>query len=221
MHYITKFHANTKVKAGARFTRLIVLGAIRRERDISGTSHIVWHCQCDCGKEIETRSCNLLHGDTNSCGCYVRDKLRERATHGHARGKRPSTEWTTWKNMVLRCTNPSVDAYPYYGGRGISVCERWMKFEHFIADMGCKPTKHHTIERNDVNGNYEQGNCRWATMLEQGANKQNTRLLTAFGETLHMQEWCRRTGILQGTLWDRLDRGWPVERALSEPVKKR
>jgi len=121
--------------------------------------------------------------------------------------------------MLLRCNDPNVDAYPWYGGRGIRVCERWQNFENFLADVGLRPSKAHTIERNDVNGHYEPGNVRWATRREQGANKRNNRHITAFGETLHMQEWCRRFDIKQGTLWDRLDRGWPVERALSEPVK--
>jgi hypothetical protein len=120
--------------------------------------------------------------------------------------------------MIGRCENTTTDAYPWYGGRGIKVCDRWRTFENFLADLGERPSKDHTLERGDVNGNYEPGNVRWATRLEQGANKRNNRNLTAFGETLHMQEWCRRFGILQGTLWDRLDRGWDVERALSTPV---
>jgi hypothetical protein len=219
--YLTKIHALTKVRAGMRFTRLTVLGAVRRDRDISGHSILVWHCRCECGNEIETRSPNLLSGDTNSCGCYVRDKLIERATHGHTKSGKHSTEYVCWKNIIARCSDQNADAYPWYGGRGIKVCERWQKFENFIADMGFKPSPKHSIERDDVDRDYEPGNCRWATAAEQGANKRNTRLLTAFGKTMHMNEWCRHLGILQGTLWDRLDRGWSVERALTEPVKRR
>ncbi len=218
MQYLTKLHALTKVKAGMRFTRLAVLGCIRKERDISGRSMLVWHCRCDCGKEIETRSSNLLSGDTNSCGCYVRDLCIGRAVHGHARDGRRSPELLSWKNMHDRCTNPKTDAYPWYGGRGIKVCARWNTFASFLADVGPRPSRDYTLERLNTNGNYEPDNVVWATRMQQGANKRNNRLLTVFGETLHMQEWCRRYGIKQGTLWDRLDRGWDEERAITTPV---
>jgi hypothetical protein len=124
--------------------------------------------------------------------------------------------------MRTRCLNPRALAYPWYGARGITVHPAWSgSFEAFLSDVGLKPTPGHTLERIDVNGHYEPGNVTWVPRLAQGANKRNNRMITAFGETLHMNEWCRRTGILQGTLWDRIARGWDAERALSTPVIKR
>lgn len=215
MEYL-KLHKNAKDLTGRKFRRLTALGPVKNVRDISGRALLVWHCRCDCGKEMETRSCNLLNGDTGSCGCYVPENMARRSTtHGHTRRGRVTSEFRTWKNMVLRCTSPKTQAYPWYGGRGIKVCERWLTFENFIADMGLKPDPKLTLEREDVNGHYEPDNCRWATRKEQGANMRNNRLLAAFGETLHMQEWCRRYSIRQQLLWDRLDQGWSVEDALT------
>jgi hypothetical protein len=122
--------------------------------------------------------------------------------------------------MRARCNNDYATNYEWYGARGITVCDRWQNsFENFFADVGPKPTKLHTLERIDVNGHYEPSNVRWATTMEQGANMRSNRMITAFGETKHMQEWRRAFGLKQGTLWDRLNRGWDVERAISEPAR--
>lgn len=124
--------------------------------------------------------------------------------------------------MIIRCYNSKSQSYPWYGARGIIVCKRWHdSFENFLADVGLKPSPKHTLERRDVNGNYEPGNVEWATFAEQGANKRNNRLLTSGGVTLHMQEWCRRLNMNQRTLWDRLDTGWTEEEALTTPVGQR
>jgi hypothetical protein len=211
-----KLHPNAKDLSGRSFGRLKALGPIRKERDISGRSLLVWQCRCSCGTVIETRSCNLLNGDTSSCGCYQREDIASRSTkHGQAKRSGPTPERITWKNMRARCENPKASNYAWYGGRGIKVCDRWQSFVAFYEDMGPRPSADHSIERDDTNGDYEPRNCRWATRAEQGANKRNNRLLTAFGETHHMQEWCRIKGISQRTLWDRLNAGWEVEKALS------
>lgn len=214
-----KLHPNAKNLTGQKFGRLTALGPTRKERDVSGRSLLVWQCRCSCGTIIETRSCNLLSGDTSSCGCYQKEGTIARSTkHGHASRGELSSEFIAHKNMISRCQNPKASNYPWYGGRGIRVCERWQSFQAFYEDMGPRPSSDHSIERDDPNGDYEPSNCRWATRAEQGANKRNNRLLTARGETHHMQEWCRIRGINQRTLWDRLNSGWPVEKALFTPV---
>jgi hypothetical protein len=214
-----KLHPNAKNLAGKRFGRLTAIGATRRERDISGRSLLVWECRCDCGQTTETRSCNLLSGDTESCGCLERDTLIKRnKTHGQSK----TLTYRKWGAMIQRCYQPTASSYVYYGGRGIQVCDRWRNsFEAFLEDMGECPSSKHSPDRIETNGHYEPGNVRWATQREQMANMRRNRRLTAFGETLCMNEWCRRFGLKQGTLWDRLDRGWPLERALSEPLHKR
>lgn len=120
----------------------------------------------------------------------------------------------SFREMHQRCGNPNSDKWKWYGGRGITVCERWASFDNFLSDMGERPAGK-TLDRVNVNGNYEPGNCCWATPLEQGANKRNNRVLTIGGEVMHMAEASRRYGIKQGTIWRRLQAGWTDEQAVS------
>lgn len=136
-------------------------------------------------------------------------------THGHTSGGRVSPTYSTWLSMRARCSNPNVTYYADYGGRGITVCDRWQtSFEAFLEDMGEKPAGT-SIERIDRDGHYEPGNCRWATLREQGRNKRNNLKLTLNGETRLLVEWSERTGIPYRKIRARLDRGWSAERALT------
>jgi hypothetical protein len=116
--------------------------------------------------------------------------------------------------MLSRCTNPAVRKYHVYGGRGIKVCERWLLFENFLADMG-EPPPGLTLDRIDTDGHYEPGNCRWADQKAQQNNRRNNHLLTFDGETLGITEWQRRSGVDRHTIMRRLQKGWPIERALT------
>ena len=134
--------------------------------------------------------------------------------HGRCRTR----EYRCWVDMRSRVLTKSNDAYKDYGARGISICERWSDFSAFFEDMGPSPTKAHTLDRINVNGNYEPGNCRWATPREQAINRRDTILLTYNGETMCMKDWARKLGMSYITLGGRIRSGWPVEKALTTPV---
>jgi hypothetical protein len=142
--------------------------------------------------------------------------------HGHSNGhgKSGSPEYRSWAKMRRRCRDTKDNRYPRYGGRGITVCERWENFELFLADMGPKPTQKHTIHRKDNDLNYEPGNCCWADIKTQERNRSNNRLLTVSGETKCLSEWAEGIGADMKTLWQRLHRGWSPERTVSTPIRR-
>lgn len=124
---------------------------------------------------------------------------------------------STWSGMKQRCLNPKATGYQNYGGRGIVVCERWLTFAPFLADMGPKPAREYTIERDDVNGGYEPGNCRWVTRHAQYWNKTNTVRLPYRGLVWSLAHLCDVLDINHGTMWNRMNRAIPVEMALNMP----
>jgi hypothetical protein len=141
-----------------------------------------------------------------------------KTTHGHTRTYGSTRIYQTWKSMRSRCHNPNDPSFAYYGAKGIVVCDRWREsFENFVADMGERPLGHTLDRYPDNGGNYEPSNCRWATRRTQTLNTSRTKWITFNGETLCMKDWAERVGLLQETLWTRLNRGWPIEKALSTP----
>ncbi len=147
-------------------------------------------------------------------------KLHFNTTHGHRRGDKKSSQYTAWINMKDRCCNPKYKTFSSYGGRGIKVCQRWLdSFEDFLSDMGPKPSAGHSLDRfPDKNGNYEPGNCRWATVKMQNRNKRNNRTITLNGITKSTSEWAEEHGLANSTVKARLNRGWSAERSLGVPV---
>lgn len=140
--------------------------------------------------------------------------------HGHAAGGRKTPEYNVWASMVCRCRTSSHTSYKYYGARGINVCERWLVFENFLADMGPRPSARHSLERIDNNGNYEPDNVRWATTAQQARNRRNSRLVTWRGRTQTITDWEREIGLGRDTLAARLDR-WPLDDAMTIAARER
>ncbi len=139
--------------------------------------------------------------------------------HGHCRKGKITPTYYSWVNMRKRCEQIENLKYPQYGGRGISICEAWKSFDSFLASMGEKP-RGMTIERINVNGNYEPSNCKWASAKDQANNKTNNRLITWNGETKTESQWADKLNIPYGTLRMRLHRGWLLEKAFTQPIRK-
>lgn len=152
---------------GKRFGRLLVA-----ERSENRNGKVSWKCFCDCSNIKIVTSNMLVSRHTRSCGCLHREELSKRTkTHGHTANNTTTPEFRSWFSMIRRCTKENDHAYPRYGGRGIKICDRWLSFSEFLKDMGERPSKDHSLDRIDVNGNYEPSNCRWATNVEQARNK--------------------------------------------------
>lgn len=201
---------NKRIKdlTGKRFGRLTVLGYIGNDKH----ENSVWLCACACGNVKEVLGHRLTSGRTQNCGC--------RHT-GWIHGMGHSPEYKAWYSAIQRCTRPTDSNYHNYGGRGIKVCRRWRdSFEAFYEDMGPRPSKEHSLDRIDNDGNYEPTNCRWATITEQGNNRRTNNLITYQGRTMNIAQWSQVTGISISNLCKRIQAGWPVERALTEPVSR-
>ena len=188
-------------------------------KEYLGRRDCLWRCECACGKTVEIPGGSLRNNSTHSCGCDRPRKLAALKTkHGHAQKGNESPEYRAWLGMIDRCERKSHCDYHNYGGRGIKVCQRWREnFAAFLTDMGPKPAWAHSIDRRENNGDYEPGNCRWATQKEQARNTRTNRLLTFDNETKPLVEWAEVKGLPMKLLHQRLSRGWDLRRALTTP----
>lgn len=177
-----------------------------------------WKCQCKCGNIVYPVSQALVLGTTKSCGCKRTADLVSRNS-SHNLSHNPS--YRIWVGMMDRCHNEKSKKYYGYGERGIKVCQRWHDVENFINDMGERPSPKHSIDRIDVNGNYEPENCRWATPMEQGSNKRNLNMLSIDGKEIHLAEASRLFNIPENTIRNRLNSGMTHDEAIKVPVSKK
>jgi hypothetical protein len=204
-------HFNAKDLTDRRFGRLTVLEVCGRKK-----SYLLWRCKCDCGQEAKVASHRLLGGITTSCGCFQRQRAKESNTRHGLTG---TAELFTWNAMLDRCYDPKNKSYERYGGRGIKVCERWLNSaEVFVQDMGLRPSAEYSIERLNNDGDYEPSNCKWATRYEQSRNRRSCRFVEYNGERLNLLDMAKKYNIKRATLTQRLDAGWPVEKALLTPI---
>lgn len=196
---------------GRSFGRLVVIGHAGKRG-----KNIVWRCRCSCGVECIVLGEHLKTGHTASCGCLGREALVAAIrTHGHSR----TPTYEIWSGMRKRCENRNASRFRYYGARGITVCERWRAYENFLADMGLRPSECHSLDRIDNSGNYEPGNCRWATVIEQRNNTRSNRLITHMGREQTLTQWCRELGISASVVHDRLNKlKWNPVAALTTPL---
>lgn len=197
---------------GQKFGRWTVLDYAGRRNAGRNT---MWNCVCDCGGTGTVSGTSLKKGSSQSCGCLVKERTAAATIkHGHAVGGVLSPEYRSWQHMRRRCQNPKEPNYFRYGGRGITICARWESFENFFADVGPRPSKKHSLGRIDNDGNYEPGNVRWETPLEQGGNNSRNRLFTINGKTQCFAAWVRELGLVGNTVHRRLKRGMTIEQAL-------
>ena len=212
--------ANTfKGMTGQRFGRLSVICQSESTREWKAC----WECRCDCGVIKNIRGSDLRSGLTRSCGC-----LRDEVSGSRIRslslkhGLRKTREYNIWQQMIARCSNSNHPSYHYYGARGIQVCPKWKaSFEAFLQDMGAAPSMDYTLDRfPQRSGNYETGNCRWATATEQSRNRDACRMVEYDGKLLPVSEWAEVTGLTASAIYQRLNRGWDATSALTTPLRK-
>ena len=198
--------------SGMTFGKLHVL----RQDSHSLRGNAKWVCRCECGTEKSIVGAYMRSGRVISCGCHRKQLLASsRTKHGMTN----SPTWSVWREMRKRCSNPKADSYKHYGGRGITVCQRWADFSTFLADMGERP-ENGSIERVNVNGNYEPGNCVWIPAPEQHNNPRRTIFVSLNGESVCLKEACKCLGLRYSRVYERIQRlGWSFEKAISEPKK--
>lgn len=191
---------------GRRFNRWFVLRADKAWGAVVA--------RCDCGTTRTVSAFTIRKGQSKSCGCLSSEVTSVRSRkHGYTKTK----TYQCWVNMRARCKYPSHKYYNLYGGRGITVCDRWLNsFESFLADMGEQPSELE-IDRIDVNKGYSRENCRWATLIEQGRNRRNNVMVKWMGRTIALSELSEVTGVAYMLLYKRIAmRGWDVDRAVSQ-----
>ncbi len=204
--------------SGQRFGRLVV--ARRAENSNGGSAR--WLCKCDCGGETVTLGACLRRSrnPTRSCGCLARERVsiantgRDRSTHGMTF----TPIYRKWDSMIRRCHNENHPQYKNYGWRGIGVCEAWLNsFEQFFADVGLPPAPGYSLDRIDNDGNYEPGNVRWATHIEQQNKKTNNHIVVLGGDKMTLAQAIRASDLTTpiSTIRTRVSRGWSIEEALT------
>jgi len=202
---------------GMKFGRLTAISRAENTKQ----NRAQWLCVCDCGNKKIAQAAYLKKGTTRSCGCLANEQRKKAAQsqcHPYSRTER-YRERKSWENMIARCYNPKSPDFKRYGGRGITVCDRWREsFEAFVVDMGARPDNA-TIDRVDNNGNYTLENCRWATRVAQVNNRRDNRIIALNGIERTVAQWSEQTSLSHTCITHRLNSGWSAEKALTTPIK--
>lgn len=200
---------------GKIFGRITVIK--RAPKDKRGECY--WLCRCSCGNIKRVSGYKLRSGNTRSCGC-LQNEIRKSGTLRRTHGMTNTRLYAIWSNMKSRCENPKNIEYAAYGGRGISVCKEWHKFEafyHWAISSGYRDNL--TIDRINVNNGYLPGNCRWASSAEQSLNRTDNHFITAFGKKQTIKEWSLESGLKYDTIERRINQyGYTPEEAVSLPL---
>lgn len=197
---------------GKRFNHLRAVKFVKLIRRPCGRHFQIFEFRCDCGKLHQAEIYNVKKGRVKSCGCH-RSKISKLIHTIHGFSHHPI--YGVWEGIKTRCSNSQIKKFRNYGGRGIQICDQWLKFENFFTDMFPTWKRGLQIERINNNGNYEPSNCRWATRLEQGKNKRNNFMIECNSRRLHLSEWARITGLVRTTISKRIKRGMSPAEALS------
>lgn len=202
--------------AGQRFGRWTTLSEEPR-----GPQGRMVACRCDCGTVATVVYKSIRSGNKSSCGCLRREMVAAKnRKHGCAQRAGRLPEYWIWKRMRQRCNDPNNHEWDRYGGRGIAVDHKWDDFAAFLNDLGRRPSPRHSLERIDNDAPYMPGNVRWATASEQARNKRNTRWVDHQGRRWCLADLAETYSVPYGRLRTRLEKGWPLERALTEPIHK-
>lgn len=196
---------------GQRFGRLLVLGLSHRKQ-FKKNNVIYWECVCDCGTVKKITRSGLVSRDYVSCGCYNKEKQTKHGMEG-------TRFYKTWRGMIERCNNKKRDSYNNYGGRGITVCNRWLDFKNFYDDMYSNYNDGLQIDRIDTNGDYDVNNCRWVTPKENSNNRTNNRYIEIDGVTKTLRQWCDEYNSNYFNVWALINRGWEPKKALKKHSK--
>lgn len=185
---------------GQKFGKLTVIARIDK----------YWLCQCECGNTKKVKGSDLISHKVKSCGCL---KFKHGMTNTRL--------YKIWDKMKARCNKQNHQDYPRYGGRGITICSEWLsdfkQFYNWAINNGYQDNL--TIDRIDVNGNYEPSNCRWATIKQQANNRRTSHFITINNETLSLTEWANKVGLDRSTLQKRIDSGWDEIKAVMTPLQ--
>ena len=196
---------------GKKFGKLLVIKMLGYKNNRS-----LWECKCDCGKKIITQGTSLTTGNTKSCGCVRKEKIAKSLT---THNKRHHPLYAIWASMKYRCLNKNNKSYSYYGGRGIKVCKRWLKFENFYNDMSIGYKNGFTLDRINNNGNYYKENCRWVSFFTQARNRRSSKIYNYKNENKTLAEFAEKYGFKTMQLIHRLRRGWSLQKSLETPIK--
>lgn len=212
MSNVAKSANNRKDLSGQTFGKLKVI-----EYSHTTNKRAFWKCRCECGNEHIAMGKYLICGDTRSCGCLVVEVTSSsHLTHGESRGSR-TKEYRAWSGIKTRCYSHKNHKYPIYGGRGITMCDKWrLSYVEFLKDVGRAPTKSHSIDRIKVNGNYEPGNCKWSTPKEQARNTRRFFMVEVNGVSKMLSEWCEEYGQNYHLVYHRIKKcKWDALKALT------